>query len=236
MSLPSWRSSSREKEQSHLYDSPHLNSSIRSFSAVSNEENKKPSYRDRAREGAAKADAVARKGARVARKGATTASGMIRQYGPVFVGTYFTIYWMSWGAIFCGMDSGLIDPVQIMGYISGGVEDSKSTVHVLVEYLEKYDLTKPYAETVQKNPHIANLGVAWVANKFTEPVRLMLTIGIVPRLARHFGFVVPKEDETNENDESSTTTTDKATSCGEDMTAEEKVPEEKVSESTSKRH
>jgi hypothetical protein len=205
-----------------LHSSPLFN--IRSFSAVSNEEkeeeeNRRPSYRDRAREGAQKADAAARKGAKVARKGATTASEMIRQYGPVFVGTYFSIYLLSWGAIFCGMDSGLIDPVQIMGYISGGAEESKSTVHLLVEYMEKYELFRPYAETVEKNPHFANLGVAWVTNKFTEPVRLMITIAIVPRLARHFGFVHAKQGEANESESS---TQDEAT---ETIAAEEKVPE-----------
>jgi hypothetical protein len=163
---------------------------------------------------------------------------MIRQYGPVFVGTYFSIYWLSWGAIFCGMDSGLIDPVQIMGYISGGgaaeEEQYKSTVHLLVEYMEKYDLLRPYAETVGKNPHIANLGVAWVANKFTEPVRLMVTIAIVPRLARHFGFVHAKQGEANESESSAQdeNATDKIAT---DEQVPESTTEEQVPESTTKR-
>lgn len=159
----------------------------------------------------------------MARQGATTASEMIRQYGPVFVGTYFSIYLFSWGAIFCGIDSGLLDPVQIMGWISGGAEESKSTVHMIVEYMEKYEFTKPYASTVEKNPHFAHLGVAWVANKFTEPVRLMVTLGIVPSLARRFGFVHPKQDGANVDE-----------STEENATGDIAV-EERGSESTTKR-
>jgi len=169
---------------------------IRSFSAVEKEER---SYRDRARAGAQRArDGAAsarRKGAKAARKGAKTASEMLQQYGPVFVGTYMSVYFISWGLLFVGMDSGLLDPVQIMGYIGGGVEEGKSTVHVVVEYMEKYAWTKPYAATVEKNPHFANLAVAWVTNKFTEPVRLLFTMAVVPKLARHFGFVHPHDEE-----------------------------------------
>ena len=186
----------REQTTHSCYSSSSSSShipSIRSFSVICEDEEtkKKRSYRERAREGA-------RKGAKVARKGASTASEMIRQYGPVFVGTYFSIYLFSWAAIFCGIDSGLLDPVQIMSWITtsgdAAAEESKSTVHIIVEYMETYEITKPYAPSVEKNPHFANLAVAWVANKFTEPVRLMATLGIVPSLARHFGFVHPKHD------------------------------------------
>lgn len=178
--------------------------SIRSFSAVQEEDTpKKPSYRDRARHGAQQArdsyEKNKKKGAKAARKGAKTAGEMLQQYGPVFFGTYMSVYFISWGLIFAGMDSGLLDPVQIMGYIGGnGAEEGKSTVHLVVEYMEKFPWTRPYANTVEENPHFANLGVAWVANKFTEPVRLVFTMAIVPKLARHFGFVKVIDEEHDE--------------------------------------
>lgn len=180
---------------------------IRSFSGAVHDEKDSRSYRERAKEArevaSQKARDGARKGAKVARKGAKTASEMLQQYGPVFVGTYMSVYFLTWGMLFVGMDTGILDPVQIMGYIGGGgVEEGKSTVHLVVEYMEKYAWTKPYAATVEKNPHFANLAVAWVTNKFTEPVRLAVTLGIVPKLARHFGFVhVDDEHESAEHED-----------------------------------
>lgn len=191
---------SQNKQQTH-YPPPQL-ISIRSFSAVDDR-----SYRERARDGAQaarkRAHEARTKGTKAARSGAKTAREMISQYGPVFIGTYMSVYFISWGLLFVGMDSGLLDPVQIMGYIGGGAEEGKSTVHVVVEYMEKYSWTKPYAETVEKNPHIANLAVAWVTNKFTEPARLLFTMAVVPRLARHFGFVhaLQEEEHVDEKDE-----------------------------------
>jgi hypothetical protein len=185
---------------------PHQLISIRSLSAVGDSAatttttaKSTPSYRDRARHGAQQArdsyEKNRKKGARAARKGAKTAREMLQQYGPVFFGTYMSVYFVSWGLIFAGMDSGLLDPVQIMAYMGGGAEEGKSTVHFVVEYMEKFAWTRPYAATVEENPHFANLGVAWVANKFTEPARLVFTMAIVPKLARHFGFVKVIEDE-----------------------------------------
>lgn len=175
-------------------------SHVRNFSAV---ETEKKSLRDRA-------EAGARKGAKAARKGATSAKEMIQQYGPVFIGTYISVYFITLGALFTGVDSGLIDPVKIMSWIGGHAgEDSKSAVTLVVEYMEKYEWTKPYAETVAKNPHFASLGVAWVAVKFTEPIRLAVTVGIVPKLARHFGFVnVKEEGATDEGTTEDATTID----------------------------
>lgn len=171
--------------------------SIRSFSASFEKE----SYRTRAKHASQHArermSANAAKTSKAARKGAKTAKEMLQQYGPVFVGTYMSIYFLTWGTLFVGMDSGLLDPVAILGWIGGNAQEGKSTVHVVVEILEKYSWTAPYAETVEKNPHFANLAVAWITTKFTEPLRLAVTLGIVPKLARHFGFVhvvAPQEE------------------------------------------
>lgn len=182
---------------------------IRSFASAhvegENNEHDERTYRERARQGAKVARKKARDGAeksaKVARKGAKTAKEMLQQYGPVFVGTYMSVYFLTWGTLFLGMDSGLLDPVQIMGYIGSGVEEGKSTVHLVVEYMEKYSWTKPYAAIVEKNPHFANLGVAWVTTKFTEPIRLAVTLGVVPKLARHFGFVHVDDEEEQGNED-----------------------------------
>ena len=42
---------------------------------------------------------------------------------------------------------------------------------------------------VKMNPDASTLAVAWIATKFTEPLRLLATIVITPRIARAIGRV-----------------------------------------------
>jgi hypothetical protein len=80
---------------------------------------------------------------------------------------------------------------------------------------------------VEENPHFANLGVAWVANKFTEPARLVFTMAIVPKLARHFGFVkvIEDEDENIVNNKSETNHNDETFDSNEESHKESKKHE-----------
>ena len=169
-------------------DSPKYNT--RSFSGVPTHDN--PTMRERATQ-------HARNSAKVARKGAKSAGEMMKQYGPVFAGTYFGIYWATLGLCYGGIDSGLIDPLTVIQFIksnSDAASDSApTTVAYVVEFMEHYSLTAPYAPYVAKNPHFANLGVAWIGVKFTEPVRLALAMAVVPRVARYFGREKKEEED-----------------------------------------
>jgi len=145
---------------------------------------------------------TAMKGGVVVKQGVTS---LIRKYGWTFVGTYFTIYLVTLGSLFASLDSGLIDPTTLSSmnpfpWVSGtGSEESvvaaaeadaqeaKSTVDILSAYLEEWEFTRPYAAVVGKNPHIANLAIAWVATKLTEPVRVALALAIVPRISKILG-------------------------------------------------
>ena len=124
---------------------------------------------------------------------------MAKQYGPVFIGTYFTIYWSFLALLYGGVDSGLVDPLTVIQFIKSNstetTETSITTVEYVVGIMNHYYLTAPYAPYIEKNPHFANLGVAWIGVKFTEPVRLAITIAVVPRLARYFGFVKKDEED-----------------------------------------
>lgn len=142
----------------------------------------------------------AKRGAKIARKGAMTSYEKVKQYGPVFVGTYFTLYVATLGGLYAGVDSGLIDPVKLMKYISSNtdgaaMEESKTTAQLIIDYLQHYTLTRPAVPFLEKNPHFANLGVAWVATKVTEPFRLVVAMVVVPRLANYLGFVPPGLEE-----------------------------------------
>jgi len=130
---------------------------------------------------------------------------MIRLYGPVFLGTYFCVYVATLGSLFMGVESGVLDPVHVMQ--SWGVgEGTESTVQFVVDWMKSHTLTEPYAETVKKNPELGNLAVAWIAVKFTEPVRFAVTLALTPRVARAIGWTVKKEEETEQDQEEKDTT------------------------------
>ena len=116
---------------------------------------------------------------------------MIKLYGPVFIGSYLSIYVSTLGLMFAGVQSGLLDPVSLLDFlgVSGDQSSAKSTVDAVVEFMENHTLTNPYASFVAKNPSLANLAVAWIAVKFTEPIRFAITLSITPRVARFVGWV-----------------------------------------------
>eukprot|EP00540_Astrosyne_radiata_P004455 CAMPEP_0116847560 /NCGR_PEP_ID=MMETSP0418-20121206/14503_1 /TAXON_ID=1158023 /ORGANISM="Astrosyne radiata, Strain 13vi08-1A" /LENGTH=274 /DNA_ID=CAMNT_0004479021 /DNA_START=22 /DNA_END=846 /DNA_ORIENTATION=+ len=144
-----------------------------------------------------RATVSAQRGAVVAKKGAKTLGEMFRQYGPVFLGAYAALYLATLGSLYAGVSSGLLDPMTLVGYIKGnGMNEGVTTVTFVTELMEKWSFTKPYAPIVEEHPFVANLGVAWVVTKFTEPARIVMVMSVVPRLSRYFGFVRVVEDET----------------------------------------
>lgn len=186
-------------------DSCHL-LTLRSRRFFSTEEHdNKSTMRERATQHARN---IRQSSAKAARQGAKSAKEMMKQYGPVFVGTYISIYWSFLALLYGGVDSGLVDPLTVIQFIKSNSSDdapTQSTVEYVVDLMNHYSLTAPYAPYVAKNPHFANLGVAWIGVKFTEPVRLALTVTVVPRLARYFGFVKPEEDHEDEDHHDVTT-------------------------------
>jgi hypothetical protein len=157
---------------------------VRYFSAATGDEKKKPSMQERQQQ--AKAAAT---------KGAKSAKDLLRTYGPVFVGTYLSVYAATLSSLFVGVESGALDPGFVLSMVTDDTQAAKSTVQVIVEVLDHYPWTRPYAPIIERNPEFANLGVAWVATKFTEPIRLAITIPLVPKIARTIGWTTPKEEK-----------------------------------------
>jgi hypothetical protein len=98
---------------------------------------------------------------------------MWKQYGVVFLSTYFSIYCTALGTMYELVSSNLLS--------AGSAIDLLSYVHLD----QVLDLTKI-------DPRAGNLAVAWILTKFTEPVRLVLAISITPRIARLVGRAPPK--------------------------------------------
>jgi hypothetical protein len=143
-----------------------------------------------------------RKHARVAAsKGAHSAGNLVKKYGPVFVGTYLSVYAATLGGLFLSVESGILDPAYVMSWVTEANDEAKSSVQIIVEYMDHYAWTRPYAPIIENNPSMANLGVAWIATKFTEPIRLAITIPLLPRVSRAVGRTVPTEDANTEAEE-----------------------------------
>jgi Protein of unknown function (DUF1279) len=137
-----------------------------------------------------------------AKDGAKSFGGMMKKYGPTFLWTYLSVYVTTLGGLYVGVESGALDPVLMLGYITGNHEDLRSSAEVVAELLKHYTLTERFADTVQQKPALANFAVAWISTKFTEPIRFGVTMAIVPRVARYFGFVpgrVPVEGISNKD-------------------------------------
>lgn len=132
------------------------------------------------------------RGREAATKGAHSLREMVQKYGTVFIGTYATVYFSTLALLFTGIESGVLDPLYIMSWVSEEA-DAKSTVQVVTEFMDHYSWTRPYVPIVENNPEVANLGVAWIAVKFTEPIRFGVTVAIVPRLARYLGYAPSKD-------------------------------------------
>jgi hypothetical protein len=127
----------------------------------------------------------------ISRKGFGSAKDMAKKYGPVFVGTYLGVYLATLGSLFLGVESGALDPVQLfdmLGHGADGGGETKNTVEYVLEFMNKHEWLKPWAKWVEKKPELANLAVAWIAVKFTEPLRLPISLYITPRIARYFGY------------------------------------------------
>ncbi|CAB9521496.1 Protein of unknown function (DUF1279) [Seminavis robusta] len=114
---------------------------------------------------------------------------MMNTYGPTFLWTYLSVYALTLGGLYVGVESGMLDPVTLLGYINGSNDEVGSTAEALAELMKQYTLTEPFVDTVQEKPHLANLAIAWITTKFTEPIRLGTSAAVVPVVARHFGVV-----------------------------------------------
>ncbi|KAG7339531.1 DUF1279 domain containing protein [Nitzschia inconspicua] len=118
---------------------------------------------------------------------------MVRKYGPLFITTYLTVYVSTVFGFYMGITSGLLDPAYLLSFISSGTnpdspETAVSSAELIKQILNRYSWTQWAVPTVEKNPWAANLAVAWIVTKPTEPIRFGVTVGIVPLLARTLGY------------------------------------------------
>lgn len=96
----------------------------------------------------------------------------IKKYGILGVVLYFAVYFITLGSLFLVFQQGLFATKDVLQWLHNNGLD---------KYIDLNDL--------KKSEKYANLGVAWVLTKFTEPLRLAITVAITPsvyKLMRKF--------------------------------------------------
>jgi len=135
---------------------------------------------------------------RVRRLASRGRSGLVelwRRYGWVAIGTYASLYVVTLGSVFAVFHFDVVEPELIVG-------DPRVAVEKIIRFIQKQEehvpglaMVEPYLEVLRDRPVATDLALAWLTAKLTEPARMLLTIGLTPRLARLAGRVPPPEEQ-----------------------------------------
>ena len=129
-----------------------------------------------------KEERKARNKERRARVGAAAknAGANVKKYGPVFVATYGSLYVSTLAGMFVALDNGLFNAATF------GMDPAAAVTKAcdLIESLTGYADGPQY---VRDNPRVGTFMLGWVMTKFTEPIRLGVTVLVVPRLSKWLG-------------------------------------------------
>eukprot|EP01112_Ceratiomyxa_fruticulosa_P010685 TRINITY_DN2839_c0_g2_i2.p1 TRINITY_DN2839_c0_g2~~TRINITY_DN2839_c0_g2_i2.p1 ORF type:complete len:279 (+),score=46.27 TRINITY_DN2839_c0_g2_i2:125-838(+) len=89
----------------------------------------------------------------------------VKKYGPIGLITYFTLYYATWASLYFAVDGGYI--------ISNNV----------IQTLSSWGLDK-WFDLSTLNSKAGSVAVSWVLTKFTEPLRVAITVAITPTLVK----------------------------------------------------
>ncbi|CAM9621990.1 unnamed protein product [Heterosigma akashiwo] len=116
---------------------------------------------------------------------------MWKQYGVVATATWFGTYFITLGSFYAGFSSGLLDSKSWVGE-SSDKENNESNSFKFLDWFERFETLKPLVQQVKQSPRVQTFLLAWVATKFTEPVRMVIVVGVTPRIARALGYAAIK--------------------------------------------
>ena len=86
----------------------------------------------------------------------------VRKYGITGVVVYFGIYYLTWASFYIALQENWLGAGDVM------------------EFAKKWGLEKYLDTDDHKNKKVANIGLAWILTKFTEPLRFAATILVTP--------------------------------------------------------
>lgn len=130
------------------------------------------------------------------KEGATNFMSMAKAYGPVFIGFYLSLYVTTLGCMYVALDLDLfnaktfdMDIESVLKRIAGMIETFENTIG---KTNEDGKWSKSVDAYVTANPKMATFLVGWALTKLTEPPRFLVSVMVVPRLARWLGRVPQK--------------------------------------------
>lgn len=103
-----------------------------------------------------------------------------KNYGMIAVGTYLTMYVTTLGSLFLAVDYDILNAASV------GL-DPIVAIDKFCGVVELFTGNHSFPEYVREHPHVGKFGIAWVMCKFTEPLRLGITIAVVPQVAKLLG-------------------------------------------------
>jgi hypothetical protein len=91
----------------------------------------------------------------------------LKEYGAIGVTVHFSLYFFTWACMYIAIDYGLI------------------TVDDVKKWIKKLKLDA-YIDTnkLENTKRATSIALAWILTKLTQPLRIMLTIGVTPFLVR----------------------------------------------------
>ncbi|GLD96374.1 hypothetical protein PINS_up005057 [Pythium insidiosum] len=128
-----------------------------------------------------------------------------RQYGIVAVGTYFSMYGIVLGSIYVAIEQGWVSTARTSrpeGSEQAAGSDTNANANANAAASSPFNLVTAtnkivtlaedlgvaqYMDLQRVNSKTGSFVIAWVATKFTEPLRLAVTLAITPRIARLVG-------------------------------------------------
>eukprot|EP01040_Poterioochromonas_malhamensis_P015546 gene15546-17426_t len=103
-----------------------------------------------------------------------------KAYGIVLISTYLGIYISTLGSLFIALDLDLFNAASV------GL-DPIYAIHKFSDIIQAITGSSSVSGFIRDNPKVGTFAIAWVMTKFTEPLRLGLTIISVPTIAQMLG-------------------------------------------------
>lgn len=105
---------------------------------------------------------------------------MWKNYGYVAIGSYLSLYVITLGSIFLCLDFDVFRASTV------GFSPEEAILKVC-DIFETVTGSKALPGFIRERPTVGTFAVAWVMTKFTEPLRLGVTLAAVPKIAKFFG-------------------------------------------------
>lgn len=105
---------------------------------------------------------------------------MWKNYGYVAIGSYLGLYVITLGSIFLCLDFDVFRASTV------GFSPEEAILKVC-DIFETVTGSKALPGFIREHPTVGTFAVAWVMTKFTEPLRLGVTLAAVPKIAQFFG-------------------------------------------------